>query len=88
MVCITKALEVYDFPLTQEADHIVDVRIIGEAKDIVIGKAGLLFCCDLVRTTFSVLGGIQAVRNAVDLILQAFQDFLKVLPVHIAVAGR
>ena len=44
MVCITEALEVDDLPLTQKADHIVDIRVVGQAEDVVIGKAGLLFC--------------------------------------------
>ena len=44
MVCFTEALEVDDFPLTQETDHIVDIRIVGKTKNIIIGKAGLLFC--------------------------------------------
>ena len=51
--CFTETLEVHDFPLTQETDHIVDIRVVRQAEDVVIGKAGLLFCCDLVRTTFS-----------------------------------
>ena len=87
MVCFAKALEMDDFPLTQETDHIVDVRIVGQAEDVVIGKTGFLFWCDLVRTTFSVFGRIQAVRDAVDLVLQVFQGFLEAPPVHIAVAG-
>ena len=48
---LTKALEVDYFSLTQESDHIIDIRIVGQAEDIVIGKAGLLFCYDFVRTT-------------------------------------
>ena len=55
---LTETLEVDDLPLTEEADHIVDVRIIGEAQNIIIGKAGLLFCRDLVRTTFSAFARI------------------------------
>ena len=43
---LTEALEVDDLPLTQEADHIVDIRVVGEAENIVIGKAGLLLWCD------------------------------------------
>ena len=50
---LPKALEVDNLPLTQESDHIVDIRIVGQTEYIVIGKTGLLFCCDLVRTTFS-----------------------------------
>lgn len=52
-----EALEVDDFPLPQEADDVVYVWVIGQAENIVIGKAGLLLWCDLVRTTFFV-GGI------------------------------
>ena len=50
---LAKALEVDNLPFTQKTDHIIDVRIIRQTEDIVIGKAGLLLWCDLVRTTFS-----------------------------------
>ena len=43
-------LEVYDLPRTEEADDVVHVRIVAEAEDIVVGNAGLLLCCVLVRT--------------------------------------
>ena len=33
-----------DFPLSQESNDVVNVRIIGQAKDIVISLPGLLFC--------------------------------------------
>ncbi len=33
-----------DLPLTQEADHIVHIGVIGQTKDVVIGKPGLLLC--------------------------------------------
>ena len=52
MVCIPESLEVNNFPFTQKADHIVDIRIVGQAEDIVIGKAGFLFCRVFVNTTY------------------------------------
>ena len=45
-------LEVDDLTGTEELDDIVDIRVVAEAEDIVIGNAGLLLCCDFVRTTF------------------------------------
>lgn len=48
----SKSLEVDDLAGPQELDHIIDVRIIGKTQDVVIGDAGLLFCCACVRTTF------------------------------------
>ena len=53
----TEPLEVNDFPLTQEADDVAYIRVIRQTENVVVGKAGLLFWCDLVRTTFFV-GGI------------------------------
>lgn len=41
-----ETLEVNHFPLPKEADHIVDVRIVGETKNIIIGKAGFLLWYD------------------------------------------
>lgn len=76
-----------DLPLSKEANDVAYVWIIRQTKNIVIGEAGLLLCRDLVRTTFSAFSGIQAVRNGVDPVLQAIQDLLKALPVHVAVAG-
>lgn len=49
-------LEVHDFPLPQKADHVIHIRIIGQAEDIVVGEARFLLWCDLVRTTFFVDG--------------------------------
>ena len=46
-----EALEVDDLPGTQELDGIVDVRIIGQAQNVVVGQARLLFCCNHIRTT-------------------------------------
>ena len=44
MVCFAETLEVDDFPLSQETDDIVDVRVVGKAEDIVVGEAGFLLC--------------------------------------------
>lgn len=51
-LCFTKALVMNDFSLTQETDRIDDIGIVAETKDIVIGSAGLLFCCNHTSTTF------------------------------------
>lgn len=47
-----KALEMHDFPRPQELDDVVDVRIVGQTQDVVIGDPGLLLCCNHIRTTF------------------------------------
>ena len=47
-----KPLEVHDLPLPQEADDVVDVRIVGKTQNVVISEAGFLFCCNGVRTAF------------------------------------
>ena len=46
-----ETLEMDDFPLSQKPDRVNNVRIIDHAQDVVIGSAGFLLCCDLVRTT-------------------------------------
>lgn len=56
MVCFAEALEVNNFTLPKKANDIVDVWVIGQAEDIVIGDTGFLLWCDLVRTTFFVDG--------------------------------
>ena len=47
-----KALEMHDFPRPQELDDVVDVRIVGQTQDVVIGDPGLLLCGNHIRTTF------------------------------------
>ena len=49
---LAEALEVDHFPGPQEADGIIDIRVIGQAENVVVCRAGFLLCCDLVRTTF------------------------------------
>ena len=48
---LAEALEVDHFPGPQEADGIIDIRVIGQAENVVVGNARLLLCRDLVRTT-------------------------------------
>lgn len=63
---LAEALEVHDLPGTQEADGIADVRVIGKAENVVIGNAGLLLCCDGVRTT-ALKAGFVLFQNPLDL---------------------
>ncbi len=45
---LAEALEVDDLPLSQEADDVVDIWVITETQDIVIGEAGFLLCCQVL----------------------------------------
>lgn len=47
----TETLEVNDLTGTQEADRIYNIGIFYHTKNIIIGGAGFLLWCDLVRTT-------------------------------------
>ena len=47
----SKSLEMHDLALTQEPDGITDLRVLYEAKDVVIGGAGFLFCCNRTSAT-------------------------------------
>lgn len=49
MIRFTEPLEVDDFPLPQEADHVVDVRVVGQAEDVVVGEAGFLLRRQILR---------------------------------------
>lgn len=46
-----ETLEVHDLTGTQELDDVIDIRVIGKTENVVIGNAGLLLCCDGIRTT-------------------------------------
>ena len=50
--CFAEALEVDNFAFAQEFQHVVDVRVVADPQQVVIGYAGLLLCCAFVRTTF------------------------------------
>ena len=41
---LAEALEVDDLPLPEEADDVIDVGVVAEPEDVVIGDSGLLFC--------------------------------------------
>ena len=43
---LAEALEMHHFPGPQEFDDIVDIRVIAQPQDVVVGGAGLLLCCD------------------------------------------
>ena len=42
-----EALEMNDLTRPQELDHIVDIRIIRQTQNIVVGDTGFLFCCQI-----------------------------------------
>jgi hypothetical protein len=50
MLCFTEPLEVDDFALAQKLNRVPDVRVVGKTEDVVIYRAGLLLCCNPVRT--------------------------------------
>lgn len=63
MIRFAKALEMDNLALAQEADHIIDVRIVGQTEDVVISEAGFLLWCDLARTTFVGLSDVTATEH-------------------------
>lgn len=42
MVCFAKTLEMDDFTLPQETDHVAHVGVVGQAEDVVVSEAGFL----------------------------------------------
>ena len=46
---LTESLKMHDFTLSQESDDIVDVRVIGKTKDVVIGFACFLLGSQVLR---------------------------------------
>ena len=63
MVCFAEPLEMDDLPFPQKTDDVVHVRIVGQAEDVVVGKAGFLLCGDLARTTFVGLSDVTATEH-------------------------
>lgn len=43
-----------DLALAQEADDIIDVRVVGQAQNVVIRYARLLLCCNFENATFCI----------------------------------
>lgn len=59
MIRFAKPLKVYDLPLTQEADDVVDVRVVGQPQDVVIGEPGLLLGGQILgQISDDVAGGL------------------------------
>lgn len=50
---LAETLKMDDFSGSEEPDDVADVRVVGEAEDIVVGHAGFLLWCDLVRETLA-----------------------------------
>ena len=63
MYRFAKTLEMDDLPFPQKPDDVVHIRVIGQAEDVVVGKAGFLLCCDLARTTFVGLSDVTATEH-------------------------
>ena len=53
-----KSLEMDDFPRTQEFDDVVNIRVVRQPKNVVVGNACFLLCCNAVRTTSTVVVGL------------------------------
>lgn len=53
MVRIAETLEVDNLALAQELDYLVDVGIVAQAENVVVGCAGFLLCCCFTSATFS-----------------------------------
>lgn len=49
---LTEPLEVDDLPLPQEADHVVYIRVVGQAEDVIVGEPGLLLWCNHESATW------------------------------------
>lgn len=45
-------LEMHDLPFPEELDHIVDIRVIRQPQDVIVGYPCFLLCCNHIRTTF------------------------------------
>lgn len=69
-----ETLEMHDFAFPQETDWVADFRVFDKAQDIVIGSAGFLFCCDLVKTTAA-----ENLEKALFFVVQAISccDFIR-----------
>lgn len=61
----TETLIVYNLSFAQIADRVTDFRIFDEAKNIIVGKAGFLLCCYLVRITKLKYGWYLAMLTSV-----------------------
>ena len=49
---LAKTLEMDNFPLTQETDDVVYVRVVGQPQNVIIGKTGFLLWCNHESATW------------------------------------
>lgn len=45
---LAEALEMDDLALSEETNHIIDIRIVAKTKNVIIGYPGLLFCSHIL----------------------------------------
>ncbi len=50
--CFAETLEMDDLPFTKITNGVTNVRIFHHPQNIVIGCAGLLFCCGSAKTEY------------------------------------
>ena len=49
---VAEPLEMHDLSCPQELERLTDVRVVDQAEQVVVGRSGLLFWYDGIRTTF------------------------------------
>ena len=49
--CFAESLVMHDLSCAEEFNNVVYVRIVGKAKNVVVGYASFLLCCELIRRT-------------------------------------
>ena len=49
MVRIAEALEVYDFPRAEEANHVIDIRVVRQPENVVVSRARFLLRREVFR---------------------------------------
>ena len=47
----SETLEMHDFPLPQELDHIIDIGIIRQSENVIVGDPSFLFWGVIINTT-------------------------------------
>ena len=49
---VAEALKMHDFAFAQELERFAHIRVVDQTKQVVVGRARLLFWYDGIRTTF------------------------------------
>lgn len=49
MVSFAEALEVHDLTRPQELERLAHIRVVDQAQQVVVGRAGLLLCCQIFK---------------------------------------